>query len=86
MQQTRKREVEESKPEILRRRRHHEPLYRSVPALDFPPIPVLSEVPTPAIRHEHRVLPVIVVLGALFSPIDERRLVPLVLTSVIQFS
>jgi hypothetical protein len=29
---------------------------------------------------------VIVVLGALFSPIDERRLVTLVLTSAIQFS
>ena len=86
VQETCEREVKESKPEILRCRRRHEPFDRPVPTLDLPAIAVLREVTTPAIRHEHRVLPVIVVLGALFSPIDERRLVTLVLTSAIQFS
>jgi len=86
VQETREREVEESKPEMLRRCGGHKPLDRSVAALDLPPVPVLGEVTAPAIRHKHRVLPVVVVLGALFSPIDERRLVPLVLTSEIQLS
>ena len=78
VQQAGEREVEESQPEILRRRRGHESLDRPVAALDFPPIPVLSEKSAHGIGHKHRVLPVVVVLSVLFAPVDQRRLVPLV--------
>jgi hypothetical protein len=39
-------------------------------------------VSAPAIRHEHRILPVIVVLGVFFPAVDQRRLVPLVLAQM----
>ena len=82
VQQTRKREVEESKPEILRRRRGHEAFDRLVITLDLPPIAVLGEKSAPPIRHEHRVLPVIIVFRVLLPPVDQRCLVPFVLSEV----
>ena len=79
VQQAGKREVEEPQSEILRGGRSHEPFDRLVPAFDFPTVTVLREVSAPPIRHEHRILPVVVVFGFLFPAVDQRRLVPLVL-------
>ena len=79
VEQTRKREIEESESKMFRRRRGHESLDGLVTTLNLPAVAVLSKVPAPSIRHEHRVLPVIVVLGVLLPSVEQRRLVPLVL-------
>jgi len=51
-------------------------------ALDLPAIAVLREVSAPAVRHKHRILPVIVMLSVLFPTVDRRRLVPFVLAEM----
>jgi len=70
VQQTRERGVEESQSEILRRGGSHEPFDRPVATFDFPAVAVLRDVSAPPIRHEHRILPVIVVFRVLFPAVD----------------
>jgi hypothetical protein len=43
---------------------------------------VLGEKTAPTVGHEHRVLPVIVVFWVLFAPVDQRRLVALVVPQI----
>ncbi len=82
VEETRKREVEEAEPEIRRGCRSHESLNRSVAALDFPAISIFTEEATTPVGHEYRVLPVIIMLGVLFASVDQRRLVPLVVSEM----
>ena len=82
VQQAGEREIEELEPEILRRGGGHDPFDRPIAVLDLPTIAVPREVPASPIRHEHRILPVIIVFRVLSLAVDHRRLVPLVLAEV----
>jgi len=59
VQETRKREIEKSQHEILRRCRCHEPLDRLVAALNVPAFPIFCDRAGVAVSHKHGVLPVI---------------------------
>lgn len=76
IQQTREREVEEAQHEILRGRGGHEPLDTLVAALNLPSVGVLTEKLPVVIRHEHRILSIIVILrvillGSQFSVLTQ---------------
>lgn len=78
VQETRKREVEEPRHKILRCGCSHKPLYRPIATLYFPSVAIFSKERALRIRHEHRILLVIIMLGILLAAVNKRRQVPLV--------